>query len=42
MLPKNSSVVIDNIMRKIQGFKKGAERNIYFAVKSDLGNVHIN
>lgn len=40
MLQTHSPVVIDIIIRKVQGFRKGTERNIYFAVKSDLGNVH--
>lgn len=41
MLQIHSPVVIDITVRKIQGFRKGTERNIYFAVKSDLGNVYI-
>lgn len=42
MLQTQRPVVVDISMRKIQAFRKGTERNIYFAVKSDLGNVHIN
>lgn len=42
MLQTHKPVVIDISMKETQGFRKGTERNIYFTVKSDLGNVHIN
>lgn len=42
MLQTHSPVIIDISIRETQGFRKATERNIYFAVKSDLGNVHIN
>lgn len=42
MLQTHSPLVLDTSTREMWGFRKETERNSYFTVKSDLGNVHNN